>query len=180
MPIAAEWLKYAPKPRELGANDKWNVFLSYRSVNRPWVLNLYDVPRELGHRVFLDQCVLKPGDPLMRSLQAGLAGSQAGVLIWSAATADSEWVQREYEVLERFATEKPGFHFVPVRLDRSPLPLFPSSRVFLDFADYPDGPNGGELLRLLHGIVGVPLSEQAARFAVEQDEAARQATNKIT
>lgn len=26
------------------------------------------------------------------------------------------------------------------------LPLFVANRIFLDFADYPDGPNGGELL----------------------------------
>ncbi len=52
MAVAGEWLKYAPKPRELGGTDKWNVFLSYRSVNRAWVLNLYDVLRELGHKVF--------------------------------------------------------------------------------------------------------------------------------
>jgi tetratricopeptide (TPR) repeat protein len=68
---------------------------------------------------------------------------------------------------------------VPVRLDKSKLPLFAGNRVFLDFADYPDGPNGGELLRLLHGIAGIPLSDEAARFANEQDEAAKQAANRI-
>lgn len=49
MTIAEEWLKYAPKPRQLSGQDRWNVFLSYRSVNRAWVLNLYDVLKELGH-----------------------------------------------------------------------------------------------------------------------------------
>ena len=59
MAIAGEWLKHAPKPRALGGANRWNVFLSYRSVNRAWVLNLYDVLRELGHKVFLDQTALK-------------------------------------------------------------------------------------------------------------------------
>ncbi len=45
------------------------------------------------------------------------------------------------------------------------LPLFVANRIFLDFADYPGGPNGGELLRLLHAIAGVPVSEESARFA---------------
>ena len=49
--IPAEWLQYAPKPKELTGNEKWNVFLSYRSVNRGWVLNLYDVLTELGFKV---------------------------------------------------------------------------------------------------------------------------------
>ncbi len=179
MGVAEEWLRYAPKPRDLANGDRWNVFLSYRSVNRAWVLNLYDVLHELEHAVFLDQVALKAGDPLTRGLQEGLRTSQAGVLIWSNATAESEWVEREYQAMERLATQKKGFHFVPVRLDRSDLPLFVEDRLFLDFADYPDGPNGGELLRLLHAISGELLSREAARFALEQDEAAQQATNKI-
>src|SRR3954471_4658380 len=115
MPIAAEWLKHAPKPRELGADDKWNVFLSYRSVNRPWVLNLYDVLREQGHKVFLDQVVLKAGDRLIKGLQAALETSQAGVLIWSDKTGDSDWVQREYETMETLASAKAGDQFIPLR-----------------------------------------------------------------
>ena len=66
MAIAAEWLNYAPKPRPLCGTGRWNVFLSYRSVNRAWVLNLSDVLRELGHKLFLDQIALKPGDWLVK------------------------------------------------------------------------------------------------------------------
>lgn len=179
MTIAEEWLKYAPKPRQLAGGDRWNVFLSYRSVNRAWVLNLYDVLKELGHEVFLDQVALTAGDPLIHKLQEALATAQAGILIWSTATDDSTWVAREYQVLERLADQKQDFQFVPVRIDRSPLPLFAQNRVFLDFSDYPDGPNGGELLRLLHAVTAEPLSPEAVRFAAQQDEAAKQASNRI-
>jgi tetratricopeptide (TPR) repeat protein len=179
MTFTSEWMKYAPKPRELTSADQWNVFLSYRSVNRPWVLNLYDVLRGIGHKVFLDQCALKAGDALIKGLQSALSTSQSGVLIWSDATRDSEWVEREYEVLETLANEKEGFQFVPVRLDQSKLPVIVKRRIFLDFSSYPDGPNGGELLRLLHAVVGKPLSEEAAHFANEQDEAAMVAAARI-
>jgi TIR domain len=145
MAVVSEWLRYAPKPRALSGTDRWNVFLSYRSVNRAWVLNLYDVLRELGHKVFLDQTAVKPGDRLVQELQDALKTSQAGVLIWSSASQDSEWVEREYETLERLATDRKGFQFVPIRLDRAKLPPFAGNRIFLDFADYRDGPNGGEL-----------------------------------
>src|SRR5688572_29741702 len=101
MSIPQEWLQHAPKPRALTNEDKWNVFLSYRSVNRTWVLNLYDVLHELGHNVFIDQCELRAGDELATRLQDALSKSQAGVLIWSKATKDSDWVSREYQVLER-------------------------------------------------------------------------------
>src|SRR5262245_46458559 len=179
MAIASEWLRHAPKPRALSGTDRWNVFLSYRSINRAWVINLYDVLRELGHKVFLDQTALKAGDQLIKELQDALKASQAGVLIRSSATQDSDWVQREYQVLERLAETKKGFRFVPLRLDRAELPPFAENRIFLDFADYADGPNGGELLRLLHAIAEVPLSEEAARFAADEDGAAQQAANKI-
>jgi hypothetical protein len=148
-------------------------------VNRLWVVNLYDLLRQQGHRVFIDQNVLKAGDPLISRLQSALNSSQAGILIWSKATADSDWVEREYQVLETLVTQKKGFQFVPVALDGSQLPVFASTRIYLDFSSYPDGPNGGELLRLLHAVVGLPLSEAAAQFALEQDEAAQIAAVKI-
>ncbi len=168
------WVKLAPTPRALSAGERWNVFLSYRSVNRIWVLNLYDVLQEQGFRVFLDQVVLSGGDELVRTLEDGLARSQAGVLVWSADAAESDWVRKEYHTLEREATERATFHFVPILLDRAKLPAFAANRVFLDFSSYPDGPNGGELLRLLYSISGLALSPEAARFAAEQDEIAQQ------
>jgi tetratricopeptide (TPR) repeat protein len=179
MAVPADWLTLAPKPRPLKGNDKWNVFLSYRSVNRIWVLNLYDVLRQQGFEVFLDQVVLAGGAELIKTLEEGLSRSQAGVLVWSSASVDSDWVRREYQTLESQSTSKAGFCFVPVRLDASPIPVFAREKVFFDFSSYPDGPNGGELLRLLHAIVGQALSEEAARFAAEQDGLASRAAAEV-
>ena len=172
------WSRLAPRAEALAPGQKWHVFLSYRSVNRAWVINLYDVLRAHGHQVFLDQCAIAAGDELTEQLETALVESQAGVLVWSSATADSRWVRREYAVMERRA-ERGRFQFVPARLDSAPLPVFAESRVFVDFSQYPDGPNGGELLRLLHAVVGTPLSPDAARFAVDQDEEARRAAARI-
>jgi hypothetical protein len=38
-----QWLDLAPRPDVLPPGKEWHVFLSYRSVNRPWVLGLYDI-----------------------------------------------------------------------------------------------------------------------------------------
>jgi hypothetical protein len=179
MSFPKEWVEFAPQPLQLTAGDQWNVFLSYRSVSRAWVLNLYDGLVGLGHKVFIDQRVLKIGDELTARLEDALTKSQAGILIWSKATRDSDWVRREYQTMERQATEKKGFQFVPVRLDDSKLPAFAANRIFLDFSLYPDGPNGGELLRLLHAVVGRALSNEAAHFANEQEEAAIVAAARI-
>jgi tetratricopeptide (TPR) repeat protein len=175
----SEWTRFAPSPRPLGKDEKWHVFLSYRSINRIWVLNLYDVLRGLGHAVFLDQVRLPAGESLRLGLANALKGSLAGVLIWTH-DSDSEWVQAERDVMEQMASERAGFRFIPIRLDTSELPILVGRRLFLDFSTYPDGPNGGELLRLLYGIAGLPLSEEALRFAADQDEAAQGALHRIT
>ena len=179
MPTAKEqWTALAPRPEPLRAGKKYHVFISYRSVNRIWAINLYDVLRSCGHEVFLDQSVLVMGGQLVGQLQEGLEKSQAGILIWSNATADSKWVQREYAAMEAFSDDG-QFHFVPVLIEQATLPVFARSRVFLDFSGYPDGPNGGDLLRLLHAVVGKPLSSEAAHFASQQDEAARKLMAQI-
>ena len=179
MALPQEWLQHAPAPRPLTGKDQWNVFLSYRSVNRPWVLNLYDVLTERQYKVFLDQLELKAGDELTYRLENALSTSQAGVLIWSAASGDSVWVRREYATLQGLADEKPGFVFVPVRLDAGDLPPFAKDRVYIDFASYPDGPNGGELLRLMYALSGQTMGHEAVTFATEQNEIAQEQSARI-
>jgi len=180
MALPQEWLRFSPDPRPLTDGDVWHVFLSYRSVNRAWVLNLYDVLTERGYKVFLDQLVLKPGDELNDSLESALRASQSGVLIWSAKAKDSTWVKnKEYPALERLADKKRGFVFVPLRLDDCELPLFAEGRVYVDFSSYPDGPNGGELLRLLYALANRQLDREALAFATEQDQIAKEQGAKV-
>jgi len=84
------WLDLAPKPGPLPAGKQWHVFLSYRSVNRPWVLALYDVLNVLGYKVFLDQYVLTAAAPLAIALGEALDASAGAVMIWSGLYEDSE------------------------------------------------------------------------------------------
>jgi tetratricopeptide (TPR) repeat protein len=177
--IPQEWLKFAPKPKVLSKDKEWNIFLSYRSVNRAWVLSLYDVLSELGHKVFLDQYVLKAGDKLRVNLDRGLTKSQAGILIWSSAVKDSSWVRDEYDTLQNMADNDPNFQFVPVAIDKTKIEGILANRIFVDFSGYPDGPNGGELLRLLHAVAGIPLSNEAVHFANEQNDMSANAIAKV-
>ena len=177
--IHPELRKFAPKPLPLTNENIWNAFLSYRSINRTWVLNLYDILTELGHKVFLDQYVLKPGDILIEQLEAALEKSQAGILVWSNQARDSEWVKKEYYVLEKKATKQNDFYFIPVRVNHVSLPPFADSRIFIDFTAYPDGPNGGDLIRLLHAIVGSPLSSEAVKFSNDLDESSEMAFAQV-
>lgn len=68
-----EFIDLAPRGPLKGPGDRWDVFLSYRSISRPWVLRLYDTLRFLDYEVFMDQFVLTPHEGLQRQLEVGLS-----------------------------------------------------------------------------------------------------------
>lgn len=180
--IVDEWLALAPKPRPLADGQKWHVFLSYRSVHRPWVIQLYDVLRHSGYEVFLDQYVLTPANSLVRSLQEGLSKSATGILVWSTQTEDSEWCNTEYDAM--VTMEKvPGstFRYVVALLDKVDLTgkPFALGKLYLDFSEFREGPRGGGLLQLLYGLTGEPQSDAAVRLALQVDEEMRSALAEI-
>jgi tetratricopeptide (TPR) repeat protein len=167
----AEWGRFAPDPPDLANGEEWHASLSYRSADRAWVLGLYDVLRQYGLRVFLD----RTGEG---SSVEQLGAAQAGVAVWSGAAAADPSFAREYAALEARAADD-GLRLVQLRLDHADLPPAAKGRLFTDFSAYPDGPNGGELLRLLHEIAGRPLSDEALYFASAQDRDAQRAREEI-
>ncbi|TFY93755.1 toll/interleukin-1 receptor domain-containing protein [Pseudomonas nabeulensis] len=179
MSTAEDWIKQVPTLRTLTGDDQWSVFLSYRSPDQAWVINLYDVLRCYGHKVLLDQVALTEGDQLQESQERAIAASQAGVIVCSTKDFNSKCVVSRYQAMEATASLRTDFKFVPVCVDASEPSGFASARTFLDFSSYPGGPNGGELLRLLHAVVGQPLSDEAARIALDFDEFSGSAANQI-
>ena len=105
-------------------------FLSYRSVRRHWMLQLYDILRHLGYSVFLDQMAIPAGGGLVSNLNDGLVASASAVLIWSAEYTDSAWCKKEYEVMETRRTNGTLFMSLPSWTShpcpRLPLALFAS------------------------------------------------------
>ena len=174
-----QWLEHAPKPADLADGKKWHVFLSYRSVNRAWVLHLYDVLRELGYEVFMDQYVLAAGASLVRELETHLEKSAAGVLVWSTDAADSDWCREEYESFHLLEQENDSFRYVIAKLDEENLPLFARKSIWVDFSLFRGGPTGAGLLRLLYGLRGEALPPAAVAFAAEVDEETRAAGARI-
>jgi len=173
MNVLEEWLPYAPSPPELKTGQKWHVFLSYRSVHRPWVIQLYDLLRGLNFEVFLDQYVLKAADSLVGSLEEGLYKSASAVLIWSTATEDSKWCKKEYHSMETRNENDDDFHYVVAVLDDVELDGFMAEKIYVDFSECRSGPRGTGLLRLLYGISGQPLTDEAIKFATQVDDKTR-------
>jgi tetratricopeptide (TPR) repeat protein len=173
------WLALAPHSPLRSATDQWDVFLSYRSVSRRWVLALYDVLRQLDYQVFLDQYVLSADNRLGAALQQHLQQSGSGVLIWSARSEDSEWCQKELAAFEQMESSKANFRYVVAKVDASELPLFARQKLWIDFSEFREGPCGSNLLRLLCGLQGKPLPPDAVGMAAEVDETSATALAQI-
>lgn len=178
-PALEQWLKYAPAPKPLDSKKKFHVFLSYRSTNRAWALQLYDILRGLNYEAFLDQYKLAAASPLAFSLGEALAASRAAILIWSSAFEDSEWCMEEYNTLEQKEKNKTGFRYVIAKVDESPLPDLASGKIHVDFSQDRDGPSGSGLLRMLYGIHDEPLPPAAVQLAVEVDEELKTARAQV-
>ncbi len=177
------WLEHCPKPRPRPERYLWDVFISYRSVNRPWAIALYDMLVDAGYSVFLDQCVLVAGQGLTDQLQDNLSKSASGVLLWSTAAVDSAWVKREYNTMQALAIQGDGtpfpFYMVVAKLDAQALPLFAQSSIFVDFSAYPDGPTGAELVRMVYGLNGKPLDAAPVKRILAFEQEAREEPTKL-
>ena len=172
-PLLEKWLAFAPKPQPLASSQRWHVFLSYRSVNRHWVLQLYDILRHLGYNVFLDQYVLSAAAPLALTLSEELDRSASAIMMWSSDFNDSSWCLKEFTTLESKENAGDGFRYVIAKLDASALPGLAASKIYVDFAELSEGPGGSGLLRLLYGLSGDPLPGGAIVLAEQIDEAAQ-------
>jgi len=67
-----------PPPRPRADGIDWDVFISYRSVNRPWAIALHDMLIEVRYAVFLDQFVLASGKSLIGQLGNHIDKSRHG------------------------------------------------------------------------------------------------------
>jgi tetratricopeptide (TPR) repeat protein len=173
------WLEYAPKPAPRGRNT-YDTFISYRSVDRPWAMALYDVLKLAGWDAFLDQYDLVPGANLETSLTEGLEASSSGVILWSSHTKDSEWCKRERTAMRTLKERtSSSFNYVFCKLDSEPLPLFAQSDLYVDFEESPEGPRGVNLLKLMCGMRASPLAPNAVVLAEQVDEDAKQALRQI-
>lgn len=156
------WIEHCERPRPRPPGIEWDVFVSYRSLDRSWAIALYDMLAQCGYNVFLDQFVLVAGQGLVTQLGENLERSNSGVLLWSERSSDSQWVQDELNamVTRRNAT-KDGpnpFYFVVAALDRKKPPGLMAGTLYIDFSDYPDGPTGIDIVRLTCGLQGKPLN----------------------
>ena len=172
--MAENWTDLAPHPDPVQPGKTWHVFVSYRSINRPWVLALYDILNGLGYKVFLDQYVLTAAAPLATSLGEALDSSEAAILVWSGRYEDSEWCKKEFNTLEAKENKKDGFRYVIARIDESEITGLAEGKLWIDFSKQREGPSGTSLLSLLYGLENLPLPPAAVKLAAKVDDEMRE------
>lgn len=178
--VQKKFLELVPSPPELEGGKRWHVFISYRSVNRPWVLNLYDALEQVGFTAFLDQFELVPGGDLVRSLNEALDDCASGAIVWSTDSTDSEWCMDEYSTMHSMKNDKSAaFKFVILKLDEDKLPAMARKSLYETFVDSPEGPHGMGLLRLICGLVGEAPAKEAVEFATEIDQNTKESLAEI-
>jgi len=167
------WIDFCEPPRPRPQGIDWDVFISYRSLDRLWSIALYDMLTQCGYKVFLDQFVLVPGQGLTSQLGHNLQRSASGVLLWSERAEDSKWVEKELDLMSTKQTNSIGsdfpFNFVVASLDGRTPPGLMAGQLYVDFSAYPDGPMGSDLVRLTCGLQSKPLSPDAVRQVVAFD-----------
>ncbi|MFM7285656.1 MAG: toll/interleukin-1 receptor domain-containing protein, partial [Cyanobium sp.] len=75
--------------------NRYNVFLSHSSADKPVVRELAERLRAAGLRVWFDEWIIKPGDPISVKIEEGLEHSEVLLFCMSANAFGSDWVGLE-------------------------------------------------------------------------------------
>lgn len=109
-----------------GARDSYDIFISHRSLNKPWVKCLARNLIGVGFHVFLDEWELVGGKGFIERIFEVISHAQRGILVATSEAIESGWVCAEYEAMLKRSREDSSFHFVPAVFGE--IPGFP----FLD------------------------------------------------
>jgi hypothetical protein len=124
--------EYSCRQTPGGSVQGFDVFLSYKSDDHPWVVRLKDALQLRGVRVWLDKDEIRPGDRFVWALERGLDTSRAVALVVTPESLTSGWIADEYSRAVALANEG-RLHLIPVVLRDAKLPGFLSTRQHIDF-----------------------------------------------
>nr|VFK23138.1 MAG: TIR domain-containing protein [Candidatus Kentron sp. MB] len=138
----------------------YDIFLSHRGENKPWVEVLARNLQAFGYRVFLDTWELQPGRSLASQLDHALENSRVGVLVATPEARESPWVREEYEkmlgIRNRSDAASRNFIILPLVFgqvfDQRPSFPFLENRLCIDFSDPSPQGYGEAFQRLLSAL----------------------------
>lgn len=131
----------------------FDLFLSYSSVDRLWVVRVKAALEQRGLRVWFDHDQVRPGDVFVTALEKGLAESRAIAIVVSPESLASGWVQEEYaRAMGLVRSGGEPAQLIPILYREASLPGFLANRSWIDFQD----PSSFDqsIDRLVWGITG--------------------------
>ena len=118
----------------------YDVFVSYASEDRPIASRLARELSEQGYVVWLDTWELLSGHTISDEVYKGITGSQFTVILLSAHSCRSEWVQEEFTAALMTEIETRQVVVLPVKVGECEMPLQLRGRRYADFtASWEDG-----------------------------------------
>ncbi|MEI7732188.1 MAG: TIR domain-containing protein [Verrucomicrobiota bacterium] len=112
---------------------QYDVFLSHSSKDKAVVRTLAERLRQDGLKVWFDEWVLKPGDPIQKMIDDGLETSRVLVLCMSANAFGSDWAQLEAGTFRFRDPLNRERRFIPLRLDDAPIKGSLGQFLYLDW-----------------------------------------------
>ncbi|MBU2670976.1 tetratricopeptide repeat protein [Actinoplanes bogorensis] len=141
----------------------FDVFISSAPQDQQWVNQLANDLKVAGLRVFQESQII-PGDVRVHAIEAGIAQSRCGILVFSPQSIDSAEVMQQYAALLERSVEVDR-RFIPVLYQDVDLPEFAATRQPVDFR-LAAGPaysaRLSDLIRALNDLPPEPTGASAA------------------
>jgi hypothetical protein len=129
-----------------------DIFISYSSNDRPWVEQFAKTLGTYGWSVWWDRNI-PTGGSFNTVIRQELRAAKCAIIVWSERSVDSEWVQAEA------AEAKKQEKYLPVKIDKSEIPLGFTQRTFQSLVDWEAGidhPGFSQLLKDIERLVKSP------------------------
>lgn len=117
------------------------VFLSYAHGDAEFVTRLEADLAANGVNVWRDIKAIAPGESITRSIEGALRNCNALLLVLSARSTASSWVEREYRAALHLQSGNPDVEprIVPCLLENCDVPVFLKDVLYADFRSYEPG-----------------------------------------
>src|SRR5512139_806249 len=104
------------EPPEPSSSKRPTLFLSYAHADEVPARRLAAALEQAGYTVWWD-AMIEGGTAYAKSIAAALEAADAVIVLWSAASVDSDWVRDEA------AQARDRHRLIPLALDQTPPPL---------------------------------------------------------
>ena len=115
-----------------------DLFISHSHADKPFVRNLANDCRASNLSVWVDEAELLIGDSLIHKIQEAIDKTRYFLVVVSANSVNSNWVQRELEQAMELEITSRTVKVLPVVLGQvKDLPGFLRGKLFADFSNCP-------------------------------------------